>query len=318
MISPHFGVLREVVAKRKDGSEFPCILGIKKLSGKNSTLTVGFLRDITKEKEAMELAIQKRAAEELLMNVLPEEVATRLKQDPSHIADHFTTATILFADIVGFTQMSAHLEAAHVVALLNDLFSRFDKRLEVYGLNKIKTIGDCYMICSVPNNNDPLLMCKAVCHFALDMLQVLDQYNEDNNLERPLNVRVGIDCGPVVAGVIGTKRFLYDVWGHPVNVASRMESTGEPGQIQVTKHIVDSVPSDEFLFTSRGTIQVKGIGDMTTFFLTDRLKTRSEKYWSLLEPAKISEIQKLSKSTRRVSETPSSLKDTCNLCRQEA
>jgi adenylate cyclase len=285
MNSPHFGVLREVQAKTKDGTEIPCIIGIKKLSGENSTLTVAFLRDITKEKEALELAVQKRAAEELLLNVLPEEVAHRLKEDPKHIADNFQTATILFADIVGFTEMSSGMEAADVVSMLNDLFSRFDARLETYRLNKIKTIGDCYMICSVPNGGkDPELMCKAVCHFALDMIDLLDQYNEDHadEMEKPLSVRIGMDCGPIVAGVIGTKRFLYDVWGHPVNVASRMESTGQPRRIQVTKKIVESVPDDEFTFTSRGAIQVKGIGEMATFFLDDRLKTRSSTYWSLL------------------------------------
>jgi class 3 adenylate cyclase len=127
-------------------------------------------------------------------------------------------------------------------------------------------------------------MCKAVCHFALDMIDLLDQYNEDHadEMEKPLSVRIGMDCGPIVAGVIGTKRFLYDVWGHPVNVASRMESTGQPRRIQVTKKIVESVPDDEFTFTSRGVIQVKGIGEMTTFFLEDRLKIRSPTYWSLL------------------------------------
>jgi len=310
MHSPHFGVLREVRARRRDGTEFPCILGIKKIKGSSSPLTVGFLRDITKEKEAMELAVQKRAAEELLVNVLPEEVAARLQEDPRHIADHFTTATILFADIVGFTRLSSRMPAVDVVAMLNDVFSRFDQRLEVYKLNKIKTIGDCYMVCSVPSGGkDPNVMCRAVCHFALDMLDVLDQYNDEQQRKvnddhpPPLTVRIGMDCGPIVAGVIGTKRFLYDVWGHPVNVASRMESTGVPGRIQVTKKIVDSVPGDEFTFASRGTIEVKGIGAMATFFLEDRLKTRSSTYWSLLEPSsKIGKICPLSKkSTRSVS-----------------
>ena len=263
-------------------------MGIKKLPGSNSTLTVGFLRDITKEKEAMELAIQKRAAEELLLNILPEEVAKRLQDEPGHIADHFTTATILFADIVGFTKMSANMDAVSVVRFLNQLFTRFDERLDMYGLNKIKTIGDCYMVTSVPapggfgDDADPVRMCAAVCHFALDMLDVLAQYNDENPEQQPIKLRVGIDCGPVVAGVIGTKRFLYDVWGQPVNIASRMESTGIPGKIQVTQHVVEGVPDDEFFFESRGVIDLKGIGEMETCFLTDRLRNRSANYWTLV------------------------------------
>lgn len=305
MDSPHFGKLREVVAKRQDGSEFPCMIGIRKLSGQNSTLTVAFLRDITKEKQATEVAIQKRAAEELLMNVLPEEVAVRLQENPSHIADHFHTATILFADICSFTQMSSQMDAANLVAMLNDLFSRFDKRLEAYGLNKIKTIGDCYMVCSAPTNKEVQHMSNAACHFALDILEVVDEYNNENsnNDDRPLRVRVGMDCGPIVAGVIGTKRFLYDVWGHPVNVASRMESTGEPGRVQVTNNVVEAVPSDEFSFEPRGNIQVKGIGEMSTFFLNDRLKTRSKNYWSLLEPSQCPKVPSKANSTRLLQST---------------
>lgn len=130
------GQTREVLAKRRDGSEFPCRIGIQKVPGTDKL--VGFVRDVTSEKERMELTVEKRAAEELLLNMLPPEIATRLKRDPTHIADHFACATILFADIVGFTKMSNTMEPIQVVHFLNDLFSRFDETLDKYNLNKVR------------------------------------------------------------------------------------------------------------------------------------------------------------------------------------
>jgi len=278
------GSLREVRARRKDGTEFPCQIGIRLVhKGEDGTsVLVGYVRNITAQVEKTRLEIEKKAAEELLINMLPNEVAVRLKADPHHIADHFTRATILFADIVGFTAMSSKMTPIQVVQLLNDLFTRFDECLDRYGLNKVKTIGDCYMVTSVPGCSDPPKTCASVCHFALDMIQQLRAYNEENSCDAALNLRVGINHGPVVAGVVGTKRFLYDIWGDAVNVASRMESTGIPGKIQVTQSIVDSVSPDEFDFEARGLVFVKGIGEMKTFFLTKRDESKASKYWSRL------------------------------------
>jgi PAS domain S-box-containing protein len=189
--SIHLGKNREVCARRKDGSQFPCRIGIKKVP--NTSLLVGFVHDITHEKKAIALSIEKRAAEELLHNMLPEPIAIRLKKDPNHIADHFTRATILFADIVGFTSMSNKLKPIEVVTFLNDIFSRFDARLDRYGLNKVKTIGDCYMVTSVPSSREPNKACTAVCYFAMDMIREIEDYNVKNP-EQPLNMRIGKFC----------------------------------------------------------------------------------------------------------------------------
>ena len=237
----------------------------------------GQVRDMTAEYQARDLAIEKKAAEHLLLNMLPREIATRLQQNPSHIADHFSEATILFADIVGFTKMSNSLTPLQVVDFLNDIFSRFDKRLDLYGLNKIKTIGDCYMVTNIPGGGgggkswDSGVSCAAVCHFALDMIEELRDYNAKRP-DHPLDMRIGVNLGPVVAGVVGTKRFLYDIWGDAVNIASRMESSGVPGKVQVTQSVIDACSSSklEFLFSKRGVVQVKGIGEMETFFLEGR------------------------------------------------
>ena len=208
-----------------------------------------------------------RRAHRLLLNVLPEETALRLAENPSHVADHFESTSVLFADLVGFTSMSSNMPAVKVVELLNDLFSRFDSLLDKYGLNKIKTIGDCYMVATVPGCFDPDVNSRTVCMFALDMMDAIRKRNLAFP-ENPLDLRIGINCGPVVAGVVGHKRFLYDLWGDTVNIASRFESCGVPGKIQVTKNIVDSLPEGEFHLERRGMIQVKGIGEMEAFFLS--------------------------------------------------
>mmetsp|Transcript_2816 Transcript_2816/g.5876 ORF Transcript_2816/g.5876 Transcript_2816/m.5876 type:complete len:397 (-) Transcript_2816:828-2018(-) len=266
------GKQRDVMALRKDGSEFFCKVGVKKVPGTN--LLVGYIRDISAEKEAEQLAMEMkeaetRAAEQLLMNMLPAQIAQRLKLDPSHIADYFTRATVLFADIVGFTSLSNQLKPIEVVRFLNDIFSRFDERLETYGLNKVKTIGDCYMVTNVPviQTQDDSTS-DFVCHFALDMIEALEEYNRESNI--PLQMRIGINTGSLVAGVVGTKRFLYDVWGDSVNIASRMESTGIPGRVQVTENVVNDCDRQQLLFERRGCVQVKGIGIMETFFLKGR------------------------------------------------
>ena len=206
-------------------------------------------------------------AENLLLNILPRSIAERLKAQPQRIADQFASASILFADVVAFTPWSERRPPAAVVGYLDHLFSHFDELAERYGLEKIKTIGDCYMAAAgVPTARAD--HARALALMALDMLKAM-RADEGVGLE----LRVGINSGPVVAGVIGRKRFLYDLWGDAVNTASRMESHGTPGRIQITRATYDLL-ADEFDCEPRGTIAVKGKGDVEAWYLirarTDR------------------------------------------------
>ena len=172
------------------------------------------------------LQIAQDQAESLLLNVLPRAIAERLRAEPQTIADQFTSASILFADVVDFTPRSEHLSPAEVVGILDDLFSHFDTLAERYAVEKIKTIGDCYMVAAgVPSPRPD--HARALALMALDMVEAMGSPDGVGYLG--LEVRVGINSGPVVAGVIGRKRFLYDLWGDAVNTASRMESSGHPG-----------------------------------------------------------------------------------------
>ena len=209
------------------------------------------------------LRAEQRRSESLLMNVLPGSIAERLKAATRSIADHFDSATILFADVVDFTPLSGRLPPAEVVGILDQLFSRFDKLVERHGLEKIKTIGDCYMAAAgVP---DPLPdHARKAALLALEMREVVSTSAIAG--QPGLELRIGMNSGPVVAGVIGTKRFLYDLWGDSVNTASRMESNGTPGEIQITRTTYELL-KDEFVCRRRGTIEVKGKGQMETWYL---------------------------------------------------
>jgi class 3 adenylate cyclase len=205
-------------------------------------------------------------AEGLLRNILPDPIAARLKASSASIADGFDCVTVLFADIVDFTVMSEKLSPGEVVSLLNDLFSRFDLVAERRGLEKIKTIGDAYMVASgIPEKSD----CTAgpVAEFALDVQEEIRAFNEERGMA--IRMRIGINSGPVVAGVIGRKKFIYDLWGDAVNTASRMESHGLPGKIQVTEESHELL-KDEYDFEDRGMIEVKGKGRINTFILLGR------------------------------------------------
>lgn len=203
-------------------------------------------------------------AERLLHNVLPPVVVDRLKRDPSAIADGHPEATVLFADIVGFTPLSAKLDAEALVDLLNDVFSRFDAMTGRHGLEKIKTIGDAYMAASgVPEPRPD--HAQSVASMAIEMRDTIESFRTPGG-DR-LRLRIGIHSGPLVAGVIGSKKFIYDLWGDTVNTASRMESHGEPGAIHVSE-ATHALLKDDFLFESRGTIDIKGKGEMRTYFLT--------------------------------------------------
>ena len=225
------------------------------------------------EREKMKAALDAEHArsEGLLLNVLPAPVAERLKRSDGVIADGFEEVTVLFADIVGFTPLSASLTPGEVVTLLNGVFTAFDHLLETSGLEKIKTIGDAYMVAGgvpVPRADHA----AAMADLALDMKAELARLRAE--IDAPLDVRIGIDTGPVVAGVIGKRKFIYDLWGDTVNTASRMESHGVPGEIHVSE-AAWSVLRESHRLRERGVIEVKGKGPMRTFFLEGRLEASS-------------------------------------------
>ena len=202
-------------------------------------------------------------AEGLLLNILPRSIADRLKAQTQPIADQFGATSILFADVVDFTPWSEQLPPAEVVGYLDHLFSHFDELAERWGLEKIKTIGDCYMVAAgVPTPRPD--HARALALMALDMLEAMR--SNDDVAHRGLELRVGINSGPVVAGVIGRKRFLYDLWGDAVNTASRMESHGTPGRIQITRATYELL-ADEFECEPRGAIAVKGKGEVEAWYL---------------------------------------------------
>jgi guanylate cyclase len=209
------------------------------------------------------LQVEQAKAENLLLNILPRSIADRLKADSQPIADQFGSASILFADVVDFTPWSERLTPDEVVGCLDHLFSHFDDLAEQYGLEKIKTIGDCYMVAAgVPEPRSD--HARALALMALDMLDAMRADGEAGHLG--LELRIGINSGPVVAGVIGRKRFLYDLWGDAVNMASRMESYGTTGRIQITRATYELL-AEEFECEPRGTIAVKGKGDVETWYL---------------------------------------------------
>ena len=209
------------------------------------------------------LRIEQAKAEDLLLNILPKSIADRLKAQTRPIADHFGSASILFADVVDFTPWSERLRPEEVVGHLDLLFSHFDGLAEEHGLEKIKTIGDAYMVAAgVPNPRPD--HARALAQVGLEMLAAM---REDEDLAAlGLELRIGINSGPVVAGVIGRKRFLYDLWGDAVNTASRMESHGAPGRIQITRATYELL-ADEFACEPRGTIDVKGKGEIEVWYL---------------------------------------------------
>ncbi|BAU11998.1 adenylate cyclase [Leptolyngbya sp. NIES-3755] len=221
----------------------------------------------TTQETAAQLAAEQAQSERLLLNILPSPIAERLKctdeTTQPHIADGFGDVTVLFADIVGFTDISARTSPQELVSLLNQIFSRFDRLAEHHGLEKIKTIGDAYMVVGgLPHPSDDHAI--AVANMAIDMQDAINQFNRDTG--EAFSIRIGMNTGAVVAGVIGIKKFIYDLWGDTVNIASRMESHGVAGGIQVTEATYKRL-TDTHLFEPRGIIQVKGRGEMATYWL---------------------------------------------------
>lgn len=224
---------------------------------------------------AKEVIVQQKAqieyeferSERLLENILPGPIAERLKQEPDKIiADDLLQVTILFADIVDFTPKATRMSAPELVSFLNQVFSKFDELAETHKLEKIKTIGDAYMVAGgmpAPRADHAV----AVAEMALEMLSVTKEMERE--VGDTIELRIGIHSGPAVAGVIGTRKFFYDVWGDTVNTASRLESNGTPGRIQVTQETYDAL-SDHFAFEKRGLIDIKGKGETMTYYLTGR------------------------------------------------
>lgn len=209
------------------------------------------------------LDAEKKRSDELLHSILPIPIADRLKEAPSVIADRFDSVSVLFADIEGFTKLSLKLTAEELVNFLNKIFSRFDKLVQKHGLEKIKTIGDAYMVAGGLPSPDPNYL-TSIADLALDMVEYLK--NNEELKSQGVNLRIGIHCGPVVAGVIGLSKFSYDLWGDTVNTSSRMESTGIVGRINVSESVKLLLEND-YNFENRDLIDVKGKGKMQTYFL---------------------------------------------------
>jgi guanylate cyclase len=207
-----------------------------------------------------------RRSERLLLNVLPEAIAARLKRGEEPIADHYDDVSVLFADLAGFTVRSAHETPTETVAVLNEVFSVFDGLVSRYGLEKIRTIGDSYMVAAGAPVARPD-HAHAICAMALDLRREVARLNSEHDWD--LSFRIGINSGPAVAGIVGREKFHYDLWGDTVNIASRMESHGLPDQIQVTEAVYERL-KDAFVFERRGLVEVKGKGATLTYFLVDR------------------------------------------------
>ena len=241
----------------------------------------GLVSDITERKLAQEaLKFQHDQTELILLNILPQSIAIRLQSGENPIADHIEEVSVLFADLVGFTEFSSSQTPRDLVAILNTIFSDFDQLAQHYGLEKIKTIGDAYMVVGGLPTSEPTTQKKShpepslvdiaarTAKMALDMQKSITKFN--SKWKQTFQLRIGIHCGSVVAGVIGISKFSYDLWGDTVNVASRMESTSLPGKIQVTGAIYDRL-KHHFIFEQRSAIFVKGKGEMLTYWLISSL-----------------------------------------------
>ena len=247
--------INETIRAVKDGSDSLCFYE-------------GTVQDITERRQIeLEIRHQRFQSERLLINVLPQTIAQRLKTGAHIIADNSDQVSVLFADLVNFTEVSTFLSPKELVQMLNQIFSTFDKLVETYKLEKIKTIGDAYMVAAgVPLPREDHL--TAMAQLALDMQAAIQHFIQPDG--KSFRLRIGINTGSVTAGVIGTSKFAYDLWGHTVNLASRMEETCLPGKIQVPGHLYEQL-KDEFRLEARGIVSVQGIGDVETYFLKEHL-----------------------------------------------
>lgn len=261
--------LRALQSGAKDFITKPFDL-VEVLARVHNLLEVRLLHRETKRLHARVVAEQ-AVSERLLLNVLPPSIAERLKEKPEVIADSCPAVTVLFADLVGFTKFSSGVSPERLVVLLNDIFTDYDTIADNCGLEKIKSIGDAYMaVAGLPLPVDD--HAARAAHMAMEMLEALSHFNERNSCR--FEIRIGINSGAVVAGVIGKRKFIYDLWGATVNTASRMESHGAPGRV----HISDATKlllSEPFQFEDRGTIDVKDVGALHTWFLTEGDRTQT-------------------------------------------
>ena len=259
----------ESQVNRRDGSVIWISENIRTVRDAKGELLYyeGSVTDITERKQSeVALRLARKRAELLLLNILPQPIAERLKRGQRTLAESFEDVTVLFADLVDFTKFSAQTSPTELVELLNVIFSKFDRLAEQHGIEKIKTIGDAYMVVAglpMPRRDHA----SAIAQMALDMQDAIAQLNLD--LDKSFRLRMGIHSGPVVAGVIGIRKFSYDLWGDTVNIASRMESQGLPGFIQVSATTYELL-RDRYVLEERSPIQVKGKGEMITYLLTSR------------------------------------------------
>jgi class 3 adenylate cyclase len=231
---------------------------------------VCFIQDISLiQNQEKLLKSEKEKSEKLLLNILPKQIAeTKLLDKNANVFDVYESCTILFSDMVNFTSKSSELNPGEIVSFLNEIFEGFDDICERFNVEKIKTIGDCYMaVTGVPNRSED--HAQQMMEFAIELHNLVNRYNAKHNSD--IQFRTGMNSGKVVAGVIGKRKFCFDLWGNSVNIASRMESTGLASQIQVSQSTYDLL-KDEFEFEERGEINVKGIGVMKTFLF----KTKKE------------------------------------------
>ena len=225
----------------------------------NATLLSSLLRDLEAERAR---------SQRLLLNVLPQRIIDRLNAGETLIADRHDDATVLFSDFVGFTRISSELAPSALVEDLNALFRGFDAICDANGVEKIKTVGDAYLAVG-GLTGDPLEGAAAIAETALAMLETVERETER---AADWQVRIGLNAGPIVAGVVGVSKFAYDVWGDTVNVASRLESTSQPGRIQVSAELADRL-ADRFAFEPRGSVDLKGKGARQTCFLVGRRRS---------------------------------------------
>jgi len=233
--------------------------------GTVSAIAIVLLANFVNEKNRLFLLLRKEQgkSENLLLNILPKEIATILKNESRTIADQYTGASVMFADMVGFTPLSAKLAPVEMVELLNEVFSFFDSLLDKYGVEKIRTIGDSYMVASGLPRLRPD-HAQALVRMAIEMRDYMATHTFGNG--QHVNFRIGINSGSMIAGVIGSRKFVYDVWGDVVNVASRMESHGMSGTIQIAQATYELI-KDEFVCEPRGTVHVKGKGEMEVWLV---------------------------------------------------
>ncbi|KAG2389022.1 hypothetical protein C9374_014422 [Naegleria lovaniensis] len=260
-----FSELLEITCSRKNRTTFSAVVSLSVSFFNRKPIIACFVKDITNEKKQTTLiAEEKKKSEELLLNILPLPVAIRLKQGEASICEKFNDVTVFFSDMVGFTSMSSAMSPNELIILLNDIVHNFDRLTEKYYIDKIKTIGDAYFCVAGAHASKASDHTERMVKFAIDIFDFLHTFNKEKG--KQINVRIGIHTGECVGGVIGHKKFAYDLWGDTINTASRMESTSIPGRIQLSRSSYERV-WESFQFEEREAVYVKGKGEMKCYLL---------------------------------------------------